>query len=93
MISATLETNDVQSMEEGALRKWLEGQGFNTANRIKRTEIDVSRDRLPGMGDGKATLFEQFPAPRFKIRPNLSEFIDTKAEDRNKRRWEKEGSI
>ncbi len=81
MIRATLDTNEIQAMEKGALRKWLKGQGFNTANRIKRTEQDGT------------TLFEQFPAPRFKIRPNLSEFIDTKAEDRNKRRWEKEGSI
>lgn len=82
MISATLETAKVQQMEEGELHKWLYNKGFNTANRIRRTDLE----------DG-TTLFEQFPAPTFKIRPDLSEFIDTKAEDRNKRRWEKEGSI
>jgi len=80
MIRATLDTRKVQRMEEGVLHKWLESQGFNTANRIKRTT----------QKDG-TTLFEQFPAPRFKIRPDLSEFVDRKAEDRNKRRWDKEG--
>jgi len=80
MIRATLKTGTVRRMEEGEMHKWLESNGFNTANRIKRTE------RKDGM-----TLFEQFPAPTFKIRPDLSEFVDRKAEDRNKRRWDKEG--
>ncbi|MCB7128163.1 MAG: hypothetical protein J3T61_01330 [Candidatus Brocadiales bacterium] len=82
MIRATLATRKVRRMDELVLHKWLESQGFNTANRIKRTK----------QTDG-LTLFEQFPAPSFRIRPNLSEFIDTKAEDRNKLRWEKEGRI
>lgn len=82
MICATLRTEEVRRMEEGELHKWFESQGFNTANRIKRT------DMKNGM-----TEFEQFPAPSFRIRPNLSEFVDRKAEDRNKRRWEKGGEI
>ncbi len=93
MIRAKIDTNDVQTMEEGVLHKWLESKGFNTSNRIKRTDLDVGSGDVPGIPSGKVTLFEQFPAPRFKIRPNLSEFIDTKAENRNKRRWEKEGQI
>jgi len=82
MIRATLANRKLLRMDESALHRWLESQGFNTANRIKRTKQN-----------GGLTLFEQFPAPTFRVRPALSEFIDRKAEDRNKRRWEREGSI
>ncbi len=93
MIRATLDTANMrppvlyQDWEEEAIRIWLKSKGFNLANRIKITH-NPGRLLFPS-----TITYEQFPAPSFRIRPNLSEFIDTKAEDRNKRRWEKEGSI
>lgn len=82
MIRAIFKDAEIRVMEEGLLHKRLSARGFNVHNPIKRT----------AQKDG-TVLFEQFPAPSFRIRPNLSEFIDTKAEDRNKRRWEREGDI
>lgn len=82
MIRAILKDDELRVMEEGLLHKRLSALGFNVRNPIKRIPL----------GDG-TTLFEQFPSPTFKIRPDFSEFIDTEAEDRNKRRWEKEGYI